>query len=86
MEGVVPAVLINAWQVLLLAHDLYAIKPVSILAWDRKGLVSPAPLRIYGKLMASGRESIFFKCVTPGRSTMLQSHIQKHMGSTKQGL
>lgn len=53
VEGVAPAVLRNAQQVRLPTLDLHTIKPVSILAWGRS---EPPLLRVYGKLMASGRE------------------------------
>lgn len=43
VEGVEPAVLRNAQQVRLPTLDLHTIKPVSILAWGGKWLMSPHP-------------------------------------------
>lgn len=61
-------------QLCLPAEVLQKSKPVNILAWMVKRLLSPNPyLRSYTQWMASGvRESIFFKDVVPSRLTTLQ--------------
>lgn len=70
--------LMNAQQLWLPEQDCDVINPGNIVVWSRKGLVSlTLNEELWVWLLGKGK-SVFFKCVDPGRLSMLLQWVDPH--------